>query len=206
MVNRPRSTDLVDERTGEHYNFCDDARAEPPQPWRAPFFGVSEAYMSEKAQEAQLAKELDADIVNLSGGDIGTIEAEIVRIHQGGARRIVATDVGLRSGGAGVVTAESAGMQFSASMALRGDLVSMDRSAAGILMGERVALSNSASALTVAQNASLDGSSTVFLLAGNVEGPVKTVFDTRGSLLAGLTAGIAAALVLFVTRLLRDRS
>lgn len=168
----------------------------------AHFFCAGEGAMTEAEEQDRAERELVADIVNLEGGEIGTVEAEMVRIHQGGARRVVATDVGLRSGGAGVITAESAGMQLSGAMALRGDLVSMERSAAGVLIADNARLAQSRVGMTITRNAQLDGGSSIFLLAREVNGPVRTVFDTRGSLLAGLTAGIATALVLFVSRLL----
>lgn len=154
--------------------------------------------------QAELEQDLDADIVNLSQADIGTVEADMVRIQQGGARRVVANDVEISRGGAGVVTAESASLQFSAAMALRGDLVAMDRSAAAVLVADKVRLDRSSSAVTITRTADMKGGRSIFLLAREVRGPVETVFDTRGSLVLGLVAGAATALVLLIGRLLRD--
>jgi hypothetical protein len=51
----------------------------------------------------------------------------------------------------------------------------------------------------------LRDSSTFVLLAREVNGPVETVLDTRGAVAAGLVAGIAIGLVLFVGGLLTRR-
>jgi hypothetical protein len=72
-------------------------------------------------------------------------------------------------------------------------------------MGDHVGLANSRSALTVAGTADLRDSSTFVLLAREVNGPVETVLDTRGAVAAGLVAGIAIGLVLFVGGLLTRR-
>jgi hypothetical protein len=45
----------------------------------------------------------------------------------------------------------------------------------------------------------------VILLAREVNGPVETVFDTRGAALAGLIGGIAVGMVLFAGKLLSRR-
>jgi hypothetical protein len=72
-------------------------------------------------------------------------------------------------------------------------------------MGDHVGLANSRSALTVAGTADLRDSSTFVLLAREVNGPVETVLDTRGAVAAGLVAGIAIGLVLFLGGLLTRR-
>jgi hypothetical protein len=51
----------------------------------------------------------------------------------------------------------------------------------------------------------MQDSPTVILLAREVHGPVETVLDTRGALLAGLVAGVAIGMVLYVGRLLSRR-
>ncbi len=122
----------------------------------------------EEPEREQTTKQdlIEAEIVNLSGAEIGTVEAEMVRIHRGGARRIIAGDVGLRTGGAGVITAETAGMSFSGALAVRGDVVSVENSGAGVVIGDKVRLSGSRTGMTIARRAELgEGSSTIFLLA-----------------------------------------
>jgi len=44
---------------------------------------------------------------------------------------------------------------------------------------------------------------TTILLASKVDGPVESVLDTPRAMLAGLTAGVAIGLVMFVGKLLR---
>jgi hypothetical protein len=66
-------------------------------------------------------------------------------------------------------------------------------------------LTNSRIGLTVAERADLQQSSTVVLLAREVHGPVETLLDTRGAVLAGLVAGATAGLLWLAGALLRRR-
>jgi len=74
-----------------------------------------------------------------------------------------------------------------------------------MVMGEQVGLDNSRAGLTLARRADLTDSNTFILLAREVNGPVETVLDTRGAVAAGLVAGIAIGLVLFVGGVLSRR-
>jgi hypothetical protein len=47
----------------------------------------------------------------------------------------------------------------------------------------------------------MHASSTLVLLAGQTNGPVETLLDTRGALLAGLVGGTLTGLVLFAGNL-----
>jgi hypothetical protein len=87
----------------------------------------------------------------------------------------------------------------------RGKVVSVENSAIGAAIGEDVLLAGSRSFLTAGDRVEMREAGTVVLLARNVDGPVTTTLDTRGALLAGLTAGIALGLVLFVGSLLAKR-
>jgi hypothetical protein len=52
--------------------------------------------------------------------------------------------------------------------------------------------------LLISQEAHLTDSSTLVLLSRNVTGPVHTVVDTRGAMAAGLVAGVAVGLLLWL--------
>ena len=87
---------------------------------------------------------------------------------------------------------------------MRGDVVSVENSGAGAVIGDKVRLSGSRAGVTVASQAEFgENSSTIFLLAREVHGPIQPVFDTRGSLMAGLVAGAVLGTLLMVSRLFR---
>ncbi len=68
-----------------------------------------------------------------------------------------------------------------------------------------LSLAGSRTGLSVADRVNMENSSSVILLAREINGPVETVLDTRGALLAGLVSGIGVGLVLTVLRMLTRR-
>src|SRR3990170_3012030 len=150
-------------------------------PWAPPLAHQARMKMDPQKQ-SEPEEGLTADVIHLNGGTIGAISADAVQIQRGGATRIVATDVELRQGAMGV----------------RATQVGLAGGGAGMVMGEQVGLDNSRVGLTLARRADLTNSNTFILLAREVNGPVETVLDTRGAVAAGLVAGIAIGLVLFV--------
>jgi hypothetical protein len=148
---------------------------------------------------------LTADVIQLNGGEIGAISADSVQIQQGGATRVIAREVGLRRGAVGLVDADEVAMNQSWAVGVRGTQVGLDGGGAAIVTGGHVGMGNSRVGLTVAGTADLRDSSTFVLLAREVHGPVETVLDTRGTITAGLVAGMAIGMVLFVGGLLSRR-
>ncbi len=160
--------------------------------------------MAEKPP-ASIETESEVEVAHLRGGQVGRIEADFAHVHQGAAREIAARQVEIDQSAAALVSGNAVAMQLSSVLAAQGESVQADRSAIVGLQAKEIDLKSSRVGLSVAGRTKMTDSSAVFLLAGKVEGPVSTVFDTRGSLLAGLTGGIALGLVMFVTRLLRGR-
>jgi len=83
--------------------------------------------------------------------------------------------------------------------------VSLQDSSSVVLVTENAKLQESRNGLLVASKVEADTINTTILLTRNVEGNVETVLDTPRALLAGLTAGVAVGLVLFVGQLLTKR-
>jgi hypothetical protein len=97
--------------------------------------------------------------------------------------------VNLSEGGIGLVRSEQA---------------AVSNGGVNILYTGSAQLQDTQTALMVARQVQGAARSTI-LIAGQVEGPVQTTLDTPRAILAGLTAGIAVGLVLFVGRLLTLR-
>ena len=88
---------------------------------------------------------------------------------------------------------------------IRADVIDATECGAGIVVAEDMRLTGSRAGIAIAGKAHLRDSSTVVLLAREVNGQVETVLDTRGAVVAGLVAGMAAGLVLLAGRLITRR-
>ena len=152
------------------------------------------------------SEELKAEVINLSGGIIDTVESERVHITQGGANRIVASEVELLQGGAATIHGETVHLQRGAAIAVRGGEVSLEDGNAGAVVADGLSMTGSRVGVVVAGQVEMENSNAVILLARDVHGSVETVLDTRGALLAGLVSGICVGLVLSVFKMLSRRS
>jgi hypothetical protein len=141
---------------------------------------------------------VEADTVNLRGGPIGVVEAEVVRIRQGGANQIIAHEVEIHQGGVIQIEADAVGAHQAGILVARGSVISVDAGGVGAAIGEDVLLAGSRSLLTVGGRVDIQEGSSVILMAREVHGSVHTLLDTSGAMLAGLTAGVAVGLVLFL--------
>jgi hypothetical protein len=165
--------------------------------------------------------EVSADVVNLSQSMANVVKAELVRINQGGAEKIVATEVEVRQGGANRVEAEKVSisqggvgqvqtanfdLKEGGAGVVRTESLQMSQSGAGIVYSQTVDLKeNSQAGLVFARQVSADHLTTKLLLAGNVEGQVETIMDTRQALLVGLSSGFVLGLMLLIGQLLSRR-
>ena len=143
----------------------------------------------------ELAGATSDEVMVLRGTAVETVEADEVHVHQGGVNRVFAGVVEIDTGGAVTIDAETVGMTGSVGMVIRADVVEANESGSGVLVARDMRLTNSRAGVAVAERADLQDSSTLVLLAREVHGPVETMLDTRGAILAGLIAGVAAGLV-----------
>jgi len=135
------------------------------------------------------------ETVDLRGTMVETVEADEVHIHQGGVNRVFAGVVEMDTGGAVTIDAETVSLNESVGVVVRADMIDAHESGSGVLVAREMRLTNSRAGVAIADHADLHDSSTVVLLARQVNGPVETMLDTRGAILAGLVAGVAAGLV-----------
>ena len=78
---------------------------------------------------------------------------------------------------------------------------SITESSVGVMYTDTAELTETQAGLIVARQVHGTPIKTTVLLAGEVEGPVETYFDTPRALLAGLTADATVGLVLFIGNL-----
>jgi hypothetical protein len=182
---------------------------------------VVEETVNAQVEPAENAGEISADVVNLSQTMANTVKAELVRISQGGAQKIIATEVELKQGGASHIEAQQVKLVQGGAGSIQAASVQVSEGGVGIVQAETVALTQTGVAvlysqaveaqadiqagLLFARQASAKKIETKLLLAGNVEGQVETVMDTRQALLAGLGAGLMVGTLLLVGQLLAHR-
>jgi hypothetical protein len=137
----------------------------------------------------------DGEVADLRGSVVETVEADEVRVYQGGVNRVFAGAVEMDTSGAATIDAETVSLHESVGVVVRADTIAVENSGTGVSMARDLRLANSRAVATIAEHADLHDSSTMVLLAREVNGRVETMLDTRGAVLAGLVAGVAAGLV-----------
>ena len=173
--------------------------------------------MSDPKTDSEESK--DPQVVNLTNTGAETIKADLVRMHQSGASNIYADEVGMKESGAVGTKAHTVSAHQSGIVTLKAEDVKMAQSGAGVVQANNIHIQGNAGLVTGNTVAMRDGYSlavagrdvsterveTLVLLAGNVEGDVTTLIDTRGAILAGLLGGIVSGLFLLMGKLIFRR-
>ena len=163
---------------------------------------------------------IESEVVNLTETGAETIQAEQVRMQQSGANNIFADEIEMSQSGAAGIKAHTISMQESGAVALKAEDVTMSQSGAVVLQADDVRLQGNV-AVVVANHVELEDSAvlavasqslraerieTILLLAGNVEGEVHTVVDTRDAILIGLLGGMISGVFLLMGKFLFRRN
>ena len=176
---------------------------------------------SENAEGKLPEGDISAEVVNLSQSMANTVKAELVRINQGGAEKVIATEVELKQGGVnrieaqqvvlsqggvGFVQAASFNIKDGGAGLVRAETIEMTNAGAAIIYGQTVGMKEESFAgLVFARRIEAEKINTKVLLAGNVEGQVETVMDTRQALLSGLAGGFVVGILLLIGQLFSRR-
>jgi len=173
------------------------------------------------AKNTPAVDDIGAEVVNLSQSVANTIKAELVRINQGGAEKIIATEMELKQGAANRIEAQqvilsdsvvglvqTAGLDLKDSAAgiVRAESIDFTQSGVGVVYSQAVDMKEETRAgLVFARQISGEKINTKLLLAGNVDGQIETVMDTRQALLAGLSAGFVLGISLLIGQVVSRR-
>jgi CHASE2 domain-containing sensor protein len=158
-------------------------------------------------------------VTDISHTDVSSVHAEIVRMHQADAELITADEVELQNSAAGNVKAANITGHMVLMGAVSADEVSVQNGGLGFVQAGKVSVSGYTGAVvagSVEVHQAMSGfvagrevhvseSRMGLLFARNVHGDVTTVLDTRGALIAGLTGGLFAGLMLLLGRVLFRR-
>jgi hypothetical protein len=180
-----------------------------------------EAADETQSESVEDENEISADVVNLSQTVAGTVKAELVRINQGGAEKIIAGEVEFKQGGANRIEAQTVKFSDGGAAVIQAANIDFKDGGAGLVRAEQVSLTDAGAVVLISQGVSMENGAqagvivtrqvnaekvqTKVLLAGNVQGDVETMVDTRQALLAGLSAGFVVGTLLLIGQLFSRR-
>ena len=158
-------------------------------------------------------------MMDISQAEVRNVRAETVKMHQADAEVIIADDVELQNSAAGNVKAKTIGGNMMLLGAVKADEVSVANGGVGYAQAGKISMSgytgavvagsaeirNGMAGFVAGREVQVNESRTGILLARTVNGDVNTVLDTRGALIAGLTGGLFAGLMLLLGRVLFPR-
>lgn len=158
-------------------------------------------------------------VANISRSRVEAVNAELVRMHQAAAQQIQANEVGLQQSAAVAVQANSVGTQQSTMVAVEAEEVLSQQSMIGSVQAEKASVTGY-TGIVLARNAEVhygitglvagndvhaEGARAILLVGRNVSGNVTPLMDSRSALIAGLTGGLFAGLMLLLGRMLFRR-
>jgi hypothetical protein len=140
-------------------------------------------------------------------------------MHQADAEVVVADEVELQNSAAGNVKAKTIGGNMMLLGVVKADEVSVASGGVGYAQSGKISMSGYAGAVVAGsaeihngmagfvagREVHVNESRTGILLARTVNGDISTVLDTRGALIAGLTGGLFAGLMLLLGHVLFRR-
>lgn len=148
--------------------------------------------------------QVNAPVVHADQVAVENIHAEDASLHLGLVGAVYAQRVTGRRVAVGVIETQTALLSETLALAAHADEMTL-KGRAVVLSAENVEAENVYAGGVMAANVSAANIRTGILLGRNVHGPVETLLDTRGALLAGISAGVVTGLVLLVGKLLFRR-
>ena len=182
----------------------------PPSWWRARGLMI-EPETSSDSDQPQAA--------NISQENVRSVQAHLVRMHQAAADTVQADEVALNQSAASDVRANSVSAYQAALATVEAEEVLSQRSAIGYVQAEKASI-NGYTASVVAKSAEVhygmtgvvvgqevhaEGARVILLVGRNVSGNVTPLLNSRSALIAGLTSGLFAGLMLLLGRMLFGR-
>jgi hypothetical protein len=152
--------------------------------------------MAEKFSEAQPADSETAD---------GAIKANRVELRSSATKSIDAETVAMHSSAAQRVVADTIRMVQSQAFSAHTKTLAVEQSNLGLLRAADATLADSKVCALVSDRVQAANVSTVWLIARQVEGEVKAVFDPRSAVLFGAALGSVLSLFSLVSGMLRRR-
>jgi hypothetical protein len=137
----------------------------------------------------------DGPVTVLESG-VTIAEATTIDVRQGGIGRAAAQDINVSMGGIGLARAERVSVELGGIGAAIGDEVEVRQGAVNAVIAREAEVEQALVQSIVALKVEVEEQVNVlFLIAGRVEGNVRTVFDWRGALAFGAVFGLLVGLL-----------
>jgi hypothetical protein len=170
--------------------------------------------------DEQMLNELNdtvhGDVVNINQGGVQNIDAQQVTIKQGGVQNVSAESVTVKQGGivqaeggeisvlqGGIAIARGDQVKLTAGGALGMFASNIEIEAGGaqwMIAKEKITVDQGGAAAMISREMEVNNSFVGLILAQNVSGNVRALFDTRAALVFGIAAGVVGGLVLSMRR------
>jgi hypothetical protein len=152
-----------------------------------------------------VAKELSEAQPSVSETADGAIAADRVVLHSSAAKSIDAETVAMHSSAAQRVVADTIRMVQSQAFSAHVETLAVEQSNLGLVRATDATLADSTVFALVSDRVQAANVSTVWLIARQVEGEVKTVFDARSAAVFGAALGGVLGLFSLMSGMLRRR-
>jgi hypothetical protein len=149
--------------------------------------------------------DIEADRVELRSAAAKSIDADRVTMHFSAAQTIDAESIEMYSSAAQRVEADTIRMVQSRAVSAHAETLVAEQSNLGVLRATEATLADSQVFALVGDRVQAANVSTLWLIARQVEGEVKTVFDLRSAAVFGAALGGVLGLVALMSGMLRRR-
>ena len=167
----------------------------------------------------ELSESVESQVANIARSEVQNVQAKFVRMHQAAAETINTEEAALQQSAVADLKATSLSTHQSALGTVEAEEVLSQQSAIGYVQAEKASVAGYTAAvvagsaeihygitgLAVGREVHVDGARTILLVGRNISGNVMTVMDSRSALIAGLTGGLFAGLLLLLGRALFGR-
>ncbi len=145
---------------------------------------------------AETATPAAGTVTRLEQGGLPEASADTIEVRQGGIGRASAQDISVSMGGIGMARADRVSVELGGIGAAFAGEVDIRQGAVNAVVAREVELEQAFVQTIVAANVEIEERTTVLvLIAGRVEGSVRTILDWRGALAFGAAFGALFALV-----------
>lgn len=140
--------------------------------------------------------DVEGELVVVHQGGVNLADAHQIDIHQGGIGRAQADDIAVSQGGIGFARGARVSVELGGLGLAVANEVHLTQGVAGTVLAREVRIEQAGARTVIASHATLGRNVGVFMLiAGRVEGNVRTLLDWRGAIAFGAAFGLVAGLV-----------
>jgi hypothetical protein len=140
--------------------------------------------------------DVEGEVVVVRQGGVNIADARQIDLRQGGIGRAHADDIAVTQGGIGIARGERISVELGGLGLAVANEVHVTQGMASTVLARDVHIEQAGARTIIASHATLGRNVGVFMLiAGRVEGNVRTLLDWRGAIAFGAAFGLVAGLV-----------